>query len=88
MHDTAKRFYDFAQDNGFHPVSLAVSWVAHHSAVTAPIIGARNAEQLDDSLRAMEIPMTDDLYDQISDLAPKPPPADDRTEDTESRKKK
>ena len=88
MHDTAKRFYEFAGDNGFHPVSLAVAWVAHHPAVTAPIVGARNAEQLEDSLNAMEIAMTPELYDQISDLAPKPPPADDRTEDTDTVKKK
>ena len=88
MHETAKRFYEFAVDNGFHPVSLAVAWVAHHPAVTAPIVGARNAEQLEDSINSMEIAMTPELYDQISDLAPKPPPADDRTEDTDTVKKK
>ena len=88
MHDTAKRFYEFAGNNGFHPVSLAVSWVAHHPAVTAPIVGARNVEQLEDSLNALEIPMTPELYDQISDLSPKPAPSDDRTEDPGARKKK
>ena len=87
MHDTAKRFYDFAKDNGFHPVSLAVAWVAHHPAVTAPIIGARNSEQLEDSLKSVEISMTDELYNRISDLSPKPPPPDDRTEDTDAMKK-
>ena len=88
MHETAKRFYEFAGDNGFHPVSLAVAWAAHHPAVTAPIIGARNVEQLEDSLNAMEISMTAELYGQISELSPKPTPADDRTEDPDSKKKK
>jgi aryl-alcohol dehydrogenase-like predicted oxidoreductase len=88
MHETAKQFCKFAGSNGFHPVSLAVAWVAHHPAVTAPIIGARNAEQLEDSLNAMEISLTPELYGQISELSPKPAPADDRTEDPDSRKKK
>ena len=86
MHETAKKFYEFAVDNGFHPVSLAVAWVAHHPAVTAPIVGARSVEQLEGSLNAMAVSMTPELYAQISDLAPKPLPADGRTEDPESRK--
>jgi aryl-alcohol dehydrogenase-like predicted oxidoreductase len=81
MHETAKRFFEFSEENGFHPVSLAVAWVAHHPAVTAPIIGARNVEQLEDSLNALKVQMTHELYSRISALSPKPPPPDDRTED-------
>jgi len=87
MHDTAKRFCTFADENGFHPVSLAVAWVSGHPAVTAPIIGARNVEQLEDSLNSVNISMTSELYDRLSDLAPKPPPADDRTEDPNAKRK-
>ncbi|MEJ2170673.1 MAG: aldo/keto reductase [Desulfobacterales bacterium] len=36
MYDTAVKFAQLAKDNGYHPVSLAVAWVAHHPAVTAP----------------------------------------------------
>ena len=36
--------------------ALAVAWVASHPAVTAPILGARNLDQLESSLRALEIP--------------------------------
>jgi len=87
MHATAQQFCEFAKANGFHPVSLAVAWVAHHPAVTAPIIGARNVEQLSDSLNAMKIEMTPELYSQISDLSPKPAPANDRTEDPSTMKR-
>ena len=80
MHDTAKRFHDFSTQQGFNPVSLAIAWVAHHPAVTAPIIGARNIEQLDDSLNAINIEMTPELYAQVSELSPKPSPANDRSE--------
>ena len=81
MSDSAKRFNEFAASHGYHPVSLAVAWVGHHPAVTAPILGARNVEQLEDSLKSLDVPMTPELYDQISDLTPKPPPATDRSEE-------
>ncbi len=77
----AERFVQFAEEQGYDPVPLAVSWVAHHPAVTAPIIGARNLDQLEGSLAALDVDMTLDLYDAISDLAPTPPPATDRVEE-------
>jgi Predicted oxidoreductases (related to aryl-alcohol dehydrogenases) len=55
--------------------------VAHHPAVTAPIIGARTLDQLDGSLGALEIDMTEALRSDISALAPTPPPATDRVEE-------
>jgi len=80
-YDAAVKFTEFARDKGYHPVSLAVAWVAHHPAVTAPIIGARNVEQLKDSLQAADIQMSADLYAEICRLTPTPPPATDRSED-------
>ena len=81
MFEAAIRFNEFAKAGDFHPVSLAVAWVAYHPAVTAPIIGARNIEQLEDSLRSQDISMTQELYDHISGLTPTPPPATDRLEE-------
>jgi aryl-alcohol dehydrogenase-like predicted oxidoreductase len=81
IYDDAVKFTQFARDKGYHPVSLAVAWVAHHPAVTAPIIGARNVEQLKDSLQAADIQMSPDLYAEICRLTPAPPPATDRSED-------
>jgi aryl-alcohol dehydrogenase-like predicted oxidoreductase len=86
MHDIAKRFCEFSKARGYHPVSLAVSWVSHHPAVTAPIIGARDVDQLKDSLNSVNIDMTSELYAQISVLSPEPPPHDDRSEEPEYRK--
>jgi len=63
------------------PAALAVAWVAAHPAVTAPIIGGRTAAQLRDSIAAMDIPMTEELYKEISELSPEPPPATDRTDE-------
>jgi aryl-alcohol dehydrogenase-like predicted oxidoreductase len=77
----AERFTEFARQIGEDPVALAVSWVAHHPTVTAPIIGARNVDQLNGSLAALDIDMTPDLREEISGLSPTPPPATDRVEE-------
>jgi aryl-alcohol dehydrogenase-like predicted oxidoreductase len=81
MYDAAVKFTQFATDNGYHPVSLAVAWAAHHPAVTAPIMGARNVEQLNDSLQSADIEMRPELYNEICRLTPTPAPATDRSED-------
>jgi len=85
IHDAARRFADLARDLGHAPASLAVAWVVAHPAVTAPIIGARNLEQLEDSIRSVEIEMTPDLRAQISALTPEPPPATDRSDERASK---
>ncbi len=77
----AQKYVSFAHGNGYNPVSLAVSWVAAHPAITAPIIGARNVEQLEDSLKSTEIHMTPELYESLCSIVPAPAPATDRSED-------
>jgi aryl-alcohol dehydrogenase-like predicted oxidoreductase len=80
MYDAAMKFTHFAADNGYHPVGLAVAWAAHHPAITAPIMGARNVKQLQDSLQAADIEMSPELYNEVCRLTPTPPPATDRSE--------
>ena len=81
MSDTTRRFIRFAEKHGYHPVSLAVAWVSHHTAVTAPILGARNVDQLEDALRSMDIQLSPKLYADICRLTPTPPSATDRSEE-------
>lgn len=81
MWETADRFTAFARERGDHPASLAVAWVAGHPVVTAPIVGARNVEQLRAAVAAMDIAMTPDLRCEISSLTPEPAPATDRNEE-------
>jgi aryl-alcohol dehydrogenase-like predicted oxidoreductase len=82
MHETAAALAGLAEARGVSPASLAVAWAAAHPAVTAPIIGARTVEQLWPSLAAAKIAMTPELRSEISALAPAPPPATDRLEET------
>jgi aryl-alcohol dehydrogenase-like predicted oxidoreductase len=81
VYQTAGDFSALARKYGYHPAALAVAWVGSHPAVTAPIIGARRLEQLEQSLQASEIEMTEELRQAISDLSPEPPPATDRSEE-------
>jgi aryl-alcohol dehydrogenase-like predicted oxidoreductase len=80
-HRTAEDFAQHADARGVHPAALAVAWVMSHPAVTAPIIGARSVEQLEDSLAATEIAMTPEWRAEIAALSVAPPPATDRSEE-------
>ncbi|MDA3951470.1 MAG: aldo/keto reductase, partial [Spirochaeta sp.] len=80
-YDVAGRFAELAAEWGYHPVTLAIAWVAAHPSVTAPLIGARNVEQLTPALDAAEIELTAEQREEISRLSPAPPPATDRRED-------
>ena len=84
MHEVAAEFAAFCKDRGLHPVSAAVAWVGAHPAVTAPIIGGRNLEQLRASLDSVSIDMTPELRAEISALSRTPPPATDRSEETQA----
>ena len=81
MHDVAAKFAAFCRERGVHPVSAAVAWVGSHPAVTAPIIGARNLDQLRASLDSIAIDMTPSLRAEIAALSRTPPPATDRSEE-------
>jgi len=77
----AERFSAHARERGVHPATLAVAWVMSHPAITAPIVGARDVEQLEASLAAPDVQMTPEWRGEISALSVEPPPATDRTEE-------
>lgn len=80
-YDIAERFVAYANTKGVHPATLAVAWVGSHPAVTAPIIGARNSEQLAASLAAASFAMNPEMRAEIAAFSPQPPPATDRSEE-------
>jgi aryl-alcohol dehydrogenase-like predicted oxidoreductase len=79
--EVAGRLAAFARERGLDPAGLAIAWVGSHPAVTAPIIGARNRDQLRAGLAAVDVPMTESLRAEVSALSPEPPPATDRNEE-------
>ena len=81
MFEAARGLKRIAAETGFSPVSLAVAWAARHPAVTCPIIGARNLDQLEPALKAADLELPSDLYARLCALTPTPPPATDRTDE-------
>ncbi|MEL6923508.1 MAG: aldo/keto reductase, partial [Bacteroidota bacterium] len=75
------QFLDFAKAEKYHPVSLAIAWVLAHPGITAPIIGARNAGQLQPALDAPKIEMDENLRQTIAGFSEAPAIATDRAEE-------
>ena len=55
-----EKWEGLCKDLGEKPADVALAWLLHNPVVTAPIIGPRTMEQLDGSLRALEITLSDD----------------------------
>jgi aryl-alcohol dehydrogenase-like predicted oxidoreductase len=58
------------RDLGEKPADVALAWMLQNPAITAPIIGPRTLEQLDGSLRALEIKLSDETNKQLNELFP------------------
>jgi len=65
--DAVTGFVALATEAGLKPATLAVAWMLAQPAVTAPIIGASRAEQLDDTLAAADVRVSEDLMVKIEE---------------------
>jgi aryl-alcohol dehydrogenase-like predicted oxidoreductase len=55
------RYMQIAQEHGMSVTTLAAAWSKHWDFVASTIIGARTAEQLDESLKALDITLSDEI---------------------------
>ena len=53
-----EQYETFCSEMGASPADVALAWLLHQPAVTAPIIGPRTMAHLDGSLRALDIEFT------------------------------
>ncbi len=67
-----KAYEDLCDELGEQPADVALAWLLHQEAVTAPIIGPRTLEQLDGALRATEVDLTEEVLDRLDELFPGP----------------
>jgi aryl-alcohol dehydrogenase-like predicted oxidoreductase len=51
---------------------VALAWLLHQPAVTAPIIGPRTIEQLDGDTHALEIKLSEDAVKKLDSIWPGP----------------
>lgn len=56
--EIAARVAALAEDKGVSRAQIALAWMLAKPAVTAPIIGASRAEQLDDLVKAVDVELT------------------------------
>ncbi len=57
---------------GEEPADVALAWLLHQPAVTAPIIGPRTVFHLDGSLRALELSLENETLEQLDSIWPGP----------------
>jgi len=55
-----ERVAEIAAQRGVSRAQIALAWVAHHPAVTAPIVGATKQHHLDDAIASIDIVLTHD----------------------------
>ena len=60
----------FCVEMGEKPADVALAWTLHHPAVTAPIIGPRTIEQLNGSVRSLEIKLSAEQLSKLDEIWP------------------
>lgn len=66
--ETVAELRGVAEDEGVPLVTLAVAWVLANPAVTAPIVGASRPDQLDASLAAAELTLSEELKSRLDEM--------------------
>ena len=64
---TAK-YMEIAKEAGVSPVTLATAWSMNFDFVASTIIGARTADQLKDSLAALDVKLSDETMKQCDEV--------------------
>jgi NDP-hexose C3-ketoreductase / dTDP-4-oxo-2-deoxy-alpha-D-pentos-2-ene 2,3-reductase len=59
---------------GEDPAHVGLAWLLSREGVTAPIVGPRTVDQLDGTLRALEIELSEKTLAQLDELFPPPAP--------------
>jgi aryl-alcohol dehydrogenase-like predicted oxidoreductase len=60
------------REAGEAPAHIAMAWLLHQPAITAPIIGPRTLDQLNGTMRALELTLSKDLLKRLADIFPGP----------------
>ena len=55
---------------GEKPSDVALAWLLANPVITAPIIGPRTLEQLENSMRALEINLTEEIIKKLDEIWP------------------
>ena len=67
-----ERYEALCREIGEAPATVALAWLLHNPAVTAPIIGPRTVEQLETAVRATEITLDAATLARLDEIFPGP----------------
>jgi aryl-alcohol dehydrogenase-like predicted oxidoreductase len=62
----------FCADLGEQPADVALAWLLAQPAVTGPIVGPRTLDQLTSAVKALEVPVTQEVVDRLDATFPGP----------------
>jgi NDP-hexose C3-ketoreductase / dTDP-4-oxo-2-deoxy-alpha-D-pentos-2-ene 2,3-reductase len=68
--ESVEAYEKLCAETGEDPANIALAWLLAQDGVTGPIIGPRTREQLDSSLRALQITLDAATLAQLDDLFP------------------
>ena len=71
-HAQLEQYEALCKEMNENPANVALAWLLANPVVTGPIIGPRTMEQLDDSLRALEIGLSQEIMDKLDEIFPGP----------------
>jgi len=63
-------YEDFAAELGHEPGDIALAWLLRQPAVTAPIIGPRVQQHLDDAVRALDVHLDEKALARLDEIFP------------------
>lgn len=67
-----EQYKALCREIGEEPGVVALAWLLNNAAITAPIIGPRTVEQLEGSLRSLDVKLSDDVLKRLDDIWPGP----------------
>jgi aryl-alcohol dehydrogenase-like predicted oxidoreductase len=67
-----ERWERFCAELGAEPADVAIAWMLANPAITSPIIGPRTIEQLEGSLRALDVELSRDALAKLDEIWPGP----------------
>ncbi|MEJ5251704.1 MAG: aldo/keto reductase [Chthonomonadetes bacterium] len=72
MRDKLEAWENLCAELGESPANVALAWLLHQPAVTAPIIGPRTVQQLEETMRCLEIKLSEEVLKKLDELFPGP----------------
>ncbi|MCP4405529.1 MAG: aldo/keto reductase [bacterium] len=72
LHPQLEAYEQFCQEIGLAPADVALAWVLHKPVVTAPVIGPRTLEQLEQNVKTLELQLTDETLSRLDEIWPGP----------------